>query len=72
MRAEFQKSNPPRDFYMTSKDVKNMRDILNNSTWRRAGNEATQVEQLIQEMGEESVFIHQSQETVGEGAHRKV
>ena len=71
MRAEFEKSNPPRDFYMTTQDVKNMRNALANSTWRRAGNEATQVEQLLQELGD-SVFLYQAQETVGEGEARKV
>ena len=71
VRAEFEKSSPPRDFYITTTDVKNMRDALNNTSWRRAGNEATQVEQLVQEMGG-AVFLYQPQETVGEGAARKV
>ena len=71
MRTEFEKSSPPRDFYITTADVKNIRDALNSTSWRRAGNEATQVMQLVQAMGG-AVFLYQPQETVGEGAARKV
>ena len=71
LRAEIEKSSLSRDFFITLEDVKNMRDSINNASWRRAGNEATQVEQLVQELGA-SVFLHQSQETAGDGGARKV
>jgi hypothetical protein len=55
----FVANNPPRDWYLTAKDINNIREEVKRATFKRNGNEAQSL-RLIYERFKENMFIYQA------------